>query len=134
MGIRCCWCGSSVANEFRGACVEVLLTDPNALSESGRRRLIENSYAAAGTACDLDPIKARAGLGAAETHTPDLARWQRIALDRFVAVQLGRRDELLHSLGPEDGGAALTGRSSLPFLQHIEERSAAKETKTTYHK
>ena len=91
-----------VAHELLGARVEVLLADPNAFAERGRGRLVQDSDAGARTAGDLDAIEPGAGFGDARAHGPHLARRQRIAFDRLVAVQLRRRHELLDALGPED--------------------------------
>jgi hypothetical protein len=54
--------------------------------------LVQNSNPAAGSTSHLDAIESGPSFTRPETDTPDLTRRQRIALDRFVTVQFGRRE------------------------------------------
>src|SRR5437899_1161297 len=93
--------GVAVPDQLLSACVEVLLRTLHALAERRRSGGIQDPDTRAGAHGHVDPKQAGVLIGAARADRPDLTRRQRVRPDLVLALQLGRRNELLHTFGPE---------------------------------
>ena len=83
-----------------GPCLrqEVLLGDPEALPQGGRRALVHEPHRSARGVADVDPVEAGADITGALGHRPDLPGGQWVEADRVGALELGGRDELLDAV------------------------------------
>src|SRR5712692_6571640 len=87
----------TIADQFLGPRVEVLLTDLDALSERRSRRLVQDSHTASRAGGHFQAVEPGASFGCAHASCPDLPWRQGVALDRLVAMQFWCRDKLLHA-------------------------------------
>src|SRR5206468_9382389 len=77
--------------------IQILLAHLNALAKPRWSWLIENLDTTPGAASYLNPVQSRTCFRRAVAYGPHLPRRQGISFDRFVAVELRSRDELLDS-------------------------------------
>src|ERR1017187_4375059 len=90
--------GFSVANEFLGATVQVLLRTPYTFLEGRWCWLIQNLHSAPWSFSNVDLVEASVLVAATGGNDPDLSRGQRIAANTVFAVKLGSGNKLLHSV------------------------------------
>jgi hypothetical protein len=91
----------AVPHKFMGSAIEVLLRDPNALTERRWRRLVQNPNAAAGRLRYLNPKKARRLALTARANGPRLAGREWIVTDTVLALQFRSGNKVLNSVGTE---------------------------------
>jgi len=90
--------GIAVSHQLPRPRVKILLAKTNTLAKGRRNRRIQYLDAAARPRGDFDAIERRRAVGTTRRDRPNLPGRQGISVDSFVAVQLGRRDELLDAL------------------------------------
>src|SRR5690606_18749913 len=91
-----------VTHQLHGPGVQVLLGEADALAECGWNGLVENLHTRAWALIDLDAVEARVLFAAPRADGPHLTWLQWVAANTVVALQLRRRDKLLHAVGTHD--------------------------------
>src|SRR5690606_2453084 len=91
-----------VTHQLHGPGVQVLLGEADALAECGWNWLVEHLHTRAWAFIDLNAVEARVFFAATRADGPHLTWLQRVAANAVVALQLRRRDKLLHAVGTHD--------------------------------
>lgn len=87
-----------IPDQFLCPIVEVLLADAHAFAKRRWCRLVKDTHSRARAAGDFDTIEGWSRFRRSRADGLNLPRQQWVRLDGFVAVQLGRRDELRHPI------------------------------------
>src|SRR5690606_14007007 len=94
--------GVFVPHQLHGPGVQVLFGKADAFAERRRNGLVKHLHTGAWAFIDLNAVEARVFFAATRADSPHLTWLQRVAANSVVALQLRRRDKLLHAVGAHD--------------------------------
>src|SRR5690606_26983361 len=91
-----------IPHQLHGPGIQVLLGKADTFAERGGNGLVEHFHTGAWAFIDLNAVEARVFFAATRADGPHLTWLQWVTANTVVALQLRRRDKLLHAVGTHD--------------------------------